>query len=255
MVKTQPGALWARPTSLLLATLLLVVLAFALAACDVGGTEPPPGPPGPPTAGPSPTPVPTETPITVTGSGAELYGQAHTAMQALKSYHFVTDSDLGRGATQHIEGDWVAPDRLRMTTVNKGAGTDGTQHTLRIGAEQWSRKSDAEAWAKAAAQAGSIGPDQTAGVLRYAATVDKTDDKALDGQTLLHMTFGLDPAKLAGSAAGISRGDGELWIDKTSKNIVQMQLNYTSSVTGAKGEAHSVMRLSKFDSAVEIAHP
>src|SRR5881392_775248 len=83
--------------------LLLVALAGLLAACEGEPTPVPQGPPGPQ---PSPTIAPTETPISVTGSGAEAYQAAHDALLRLTSYHFVIDTDLGRGATQHIEGNW-----------------------------------------------------------------------------------------------------------------------------------------------------
>jgi hypothetical protein len=238
----------------LLGLVMLLGLALVLVACEDQATALP-GPPGPPTAGPSPTVAPTETPVSVTGSGAELYNQAHAAMNTLKSYHFVTDTTLGRGATQRIEGDWAAPNKLKMTVVNKGAGTDGTQHILRIGPQQWTRKTDAEAWATTPAQTGSLSPDQTAGLLRYAASLDKTDDVTLDNQPMQHLTFTLDPAKLAGSAAGMSQGDGELWIDPANHWITQMLINYTSNVIGARGESVSTMRLSAFNAGVEINAP
>src|SRR4051794_13964266 len=86
----------------------LAVLALAVAACDPG-TAAPAGPPGPVTPAPTATLAPTETPISIGGTGGELYQQAHTAMTLLKSYQFVSDTDLGKADSQHIDGVWVAP--------------------------------------------------------------------------------------------------------------------------------------------------
>jgi hypothetical protein len=132
-----------------------------------------------------------------------------------------------------------------MTVVNQGAGTDSTQYILRIGLEQWTRKTEADAWQKSPNTTVSLSPDQAAGILRYAASIEAAPDG--------HLTFTLDPARL-GSGAGIARGDGELWLD-SGKRIMKMILNFTSGVTGAIGEARSTLQLSDFDKPVEIARP
>jgi hypothetical protein len=231
---------------------LLAVLTLAAAACDT--SDPTPAPIGPGAAVPTATPAPTETAVSVTGSGAELYKQAHDAMLALKSYHFVSDTDLGHGATQHVDGDWGSPNRLRMTLVNKGTGQDGTQYIVRIGKEQWTRPTESAAWtAVQNAPAVSVGPDQAAGILATAQSVEKTDDTTLNGTPAYHLTFQLG----ANPNEGIGSGSGELWIAQDTHYIVQMKLLFTTGVKGARGEANSTLVLSKFNELDPntIAHP
>src|SRR5436309_14739447 len=64
--------------------LLLLALAGLLAACEAEVTPTPgtQGPPGPP---PTATIAPTETPISVSGTGAAAYYQAHAALLSLTS--------------------------------------------------------------------------------------------------------------------------------------------------------------------------
>ena len=88
-------------------------------------------------------------------------------MRQPETYHFVSDTDLGKAATQHIEGDWAAHNRIRMTVTNKGGGFDGAQQIIRIGTEEWTRPNETAGWrAVPNAPAVVTGPDQVVGILR-----------------------------------------------------------------------------------------
>jgi hypothetical protein len=233
---------------------LLVLLALGVAAC---GDQPTAGPIGPQPAAPTATAGPTETPVAVSGAGAETYRKTQAAMRQLTSYHFVSDTDLGKNATQHIEGDWAAPNRIRMTVVNKGGGFDGTQQIVRIGPEQWTRPNETVGWSPVSnAPAVVTGPDQVDGVVRYAQSVDQTPDVTLDGQPAHHLTFTLDAARLAADPnVGLARGEGELWSDPATDRILQVRMSYTSSVQAARGTATTTMKFSDFNKQVDIPHP
>jgi outer membrane lipoprotein-sorting protein len=242
-----------RPSYLAIAA-LLVVVALGVAACS---DQPTAGPIGPQPAAPTATAGPTETAVPVTGAGAETYRQTQGAMRQLTSYHFVSDTDLGKAATQHIEGDWAAPNRIRMTVTNKGGGFDGTQQIVRIGAEEWTRPNETTNWSAVSnAPAVVTGPDQVDGILRYAQSVDQGADVTLDGQAAHHLTFTLDQAKLAADTnIGLAKGEGELWVDTATSHILQVKLTFTSSVQAARGSATTTMKFSDFNKAVDIPHP
>jgi hypothetical protein len=236
---------------------VLLALALALAACDDGTG--PIGPVGPGTPVPTVTPAPTETPVSIGGTGAELYQQAHAAMMGRKSYRFVNDTDLGRGATQHIEGVWVAPHTISMVVVTTGTTGAGTQYICRVADRHWVRPNEADAWAAVnPAPRAATSPDQVAAILRFAQSLDLVGNEPLtrDGQTVnaTHLKFILDAGRLAAANIGIAKGSGDLWIDPTSKHILQMKLTFTSSVQAARGEATSTLTLSKFDDPSNTAN-
>ena len=236
--------------------LLLLGVAALLAACE-GEPTPAIGPVGPSTPVPTATAVPTGTPVAISGPGADIYAAGHAAMVQLTSYHFTTDSDLGRGVTQHIEGDWAAPNKVRMTVTTKGGGQDGTQQIVRIGTAEWTRRTDADAWAAMQnPPPAETAPDQIAGLLRYG-LLESSEETTLNNQAVYHLTFTLDPARLvtASPSTGISKGNGELWIAKDTHYIVQIKLVFTSTVTAARGAATSVMKLAQFNSPVDIPQP
>jgi hypothetical protein len=245
------GALWA-PQSAIVA--LLVVLALGVAACDA---EPTPAPIGPQPAAPTATAGPTATPVPVTGAGADAYRKTQAAMRQLTSYHFVSDTDLGKAATQHIEGDWAAPNRIRMTVVNKGGGFDGTQQIVRIGLEEWTRPNETVGWSAVSnAPAVVTGADQVDGIIRFAQSVDQTADVTLDGQPAHHLTFTLDAARLAADPnVGLAQGQGELWTDVATDRLLQAKMSYTSSVQAARGTATTTIKFSDFDKPVDIPQP
>ena len=229
---------------------VLLALAALLAACDDGSA--PIGPVAPGTPLPTAPPAPTETPISVGGTGAELYQQAHTAMMGLTSYRFVNDTDLGRGATSHSEGTWVAPHAVSLVVVTTGTTSAGTQYICRVGDRHWTRPNEAAAWtAVNPAPPASTSPDQVASILRFAQSLDLVGNETLtlDGESVntTRMKFTLDAGRLTGANIGIAGGSGELWIDPTSKYIRQMKLTFTSSVQAAQGQATSTLTLSKFN--------
>ena len=235
---------------------VLLALAGLLAACDDGSA--PQGPQGPGTPMPTVTPAPTETPISIGGTGAELYQQAHTAMMGLTSYRFVNDTDLGRSAKQHSEGVWIAPHTISMLVVTTGTTGAGTQYICRVADRHWVRATEAAAWTAAnpPPRAGTS-PDQVAAILRFAQSLDLVGNETLtiEGQTVnaTRMTFTLDAGRLTTANIGIAGGKGDLWIDPTSKYIVQMKLTFTSSVQAASGEATSTLTFSKFNDPANTA--
>jgi hypothetical protein len=241
-----------RPQSAVIA--LLVVLALGVAACD---GEPTAAPIGPQPAAPTATAGPTTTPVPVTGAGADAYRKMQAAIRQLTSYHFVSDTDLGKAATQHIEGDWAAPNRIRMTVVNKGGGFDGTQQIVRIGAEEWTRPNETVGWSPVSnAPAVVTGADQVDGIIRYAQSVDQGEDVTLDGQAVHHLTFTLDTARLSADPnVGLAQGQGELWTDVATDRLLQAKMSYTSSVQAARGTATTTIKFSDFDKPVDIPHP
>lgn len=235
---------------------VVLALGLLLAACDDGST--PIGPQAPGTPLPTATPAPTETPISVRGTGAELYQQAHTMMMSLKSYRFVNDTDLGRGATQHTEGVWIAPHTVSLVVVTTGTTGAGTQYICRVADQHWVRPNEASAWTAAnPPPRAATSPDQVAAILRFAQSLELAGNESLtiDNQTVnaAHMTFTLDAGQLATANIGIAGGKGELWIDSASKHIVQMKLTFTSSVQAASGEATSTLILSKFNDPTNTA--
>ncbi len=234
---------------------VLVLLALGLAACTTG--DPTAGPIGPQPAAPTATAGPTETAVPVSGAGADTYRKSQAAMRLLKSYHFITATDLGKGATQQIEGDWATPNRIRMTVVTKGGGFDGTQQIVRLGPEEWTRPNETVGWTVVSnAPAVVTGPDQVDGIMSYAQAVNQTEDVTLNGSPAHHLTFTLDAAKLAANPnVGLAKGEGELWIDPATDRVLQVVLNFTSSVQAARGSATTTMKFSDFDKAVDIPHP
>jgi outer membrane lipoprotein-sorting protein len=244
-----------------IAVTLSVIAAFALYGCGNDATPTP-------TTSTAPSDTSASTPATssgntntgnaggLTGSGADLLNKAQQSMKDVKSYHFSMNMEQSdSGTTLAGEGDYMAPDSLRMQ-ISGVAGMTGTIETIIIGEDMYVKQPDGDQYMALTGVMGAGGMgglsalqdlNSSMSLAQLAEGADLVGDETIDGVETAHVSFVYDvdkAMKAAGEAMGGAVGEvmtnttstnekakADIWVEKNTGYIKKFA--YTSKTPGA----------------------
>lgn len=272
---------------------LVLVMSLGLVGCGAPETTPTPiaptDTPAPPTPTatltpipPSPTntltPLPTATPTNVVFGPTEpqvsadvldMLTKAGIAARGLTSYHFTIESAASRttGAVEvKGEGDYVAPDKRRLTMQLGGSTND----IIIIGQDLYFRGAGARQYVAlggASNPLGGLGAASTGqdpfSIVRSITSAEVVGDEQLDGVNTTHIKYTYDVDRAASTAYETSgtpvtittpgvlgTASGEMWIEKGT-NYVRKIVIMPTTTPGATGTASATtITLSRFNEPV-----
>jgi hypothetical protein len=248
-----------------------LALAGAIAACDSNVAPTPAGPRPTPTAtpppGPTATPVPpTDTPVPtptegpvrtpVGGAAGPEFGVALAAMDAVPSYRYRLNLDLGAAATRYSlvgSGEYQAPDRW-IGTFNTNGFSAGV---LTIGPDTYVRSYGV--WTKGPPDA-TLFPmgappavGRVVGLLTYAADAGLVGEgtELLGDVPARHFRFRLRPP--VGPTPDLAATGGELWTDPETHLFRHLLLNLGLPDSPAGGTLQ--MDFTDYGAAIQLTPP
>lgn len=233
--------------------LLLLALPLALAACR---------------AAPEPEPTPTPTPDMVVAQSAARLAE-------LTGFHFVLETSgpptyLDPGQTlalRRLEGDFVAPDRVRAVVRVAVPGLVTEVSVIGIGERQWQTNVLTGAWEELPPTWGfnpAVLFDAAVGLPAILAQdlsdVALAEPETIDGVRLVVITAVVNPQRLATMSGGIIGTQPmtepitvQLWLDGSTYNLHRLIL--TEPVPDAPEPRRWQVDFSRFDQTVTIEPP
>ena len=166
----------------------------------------------------------TPTVDTVQSEALELIRRASETMRSLKSYHFVELDMPGSRDGGRIEGDFVAPDRLRTITKNKPTETS----VIAIGKDCYAKQQGNSTYESVYQPIvfGCKPPHEdllpTIAALK---SVEILDEEIIEGVETSHFRYVFDSASAQGTTPGmLGESAGHIWIEVRTGYIRQHEL-------------------------------
>jgi outer membrane lipoprotein-sorting protein len=175
-------------------------------------------------------------------------------MKGVKSYHLVLKTSAA-GAETTGEGDFVLPDKARLTVTSPA----GQTQVIIVGGDGYTQVPGSDAYYKVpGAGAGFLqGTSTTASLADVATDATIVGDETLDGVDTTHIkfTYSLDKATDAAAQAmgqtvtpstGQGEATAEVWVEKSTNFIHQ----FTSTSTVAGTPSTTTVTFTKFNEDV-----
>jgi len=188
-------------------------------------------------------------------SPTELLQKASTNLKDAKTAHidgtgsFAINAGLSISFDFKLNGDVEMPDKSRLATQMSLLGQSLSVDTITIGGRTFSKGLTGSGWTESAAndpQGAVLDPlGQTD--LSAVTTVTEVDRPQVDGRTTRHLSYTIDPSKLAekmktsqsGTTPTVNvsgaTGKGEIWVRTDDNQIVRQLVNLSVDMAGDLG--------------------
>jgi len=187
-------------------------------------------------------------------SPSELLQKASANLTKAKTAHidgtgsFAISSGLSISFDFKLNGDAEMPDKSRLTTQMSLLGQSLSVDTITIGGRTFSKGLMGGDWTQSEANdpQGAVLDPLGQADLSSVATVTEVDRPEIDGRKTRHLSYVIDPSKLAEKMRGSSAttpslnvagatGKGEVWIRMDDSQIVRQLVKLSLDVDGGLG--------------------
>jgi outer membrane lipoprotein-sorting protein len=184
----------------------------------------------------------------VSGSADDILRQSGQVMSGVKSYHIILKTEAA-GISTSGEGDFVLPDKARMTM---DSGAAGKTQLIVIGNTIYTQVPGSDAYIELPGTSSPLGAaSDPAALANLAQNATVVGDETVDGVNTTHITFSYDANKSLESAGVTPTTDlgtvnADIWVEKSTGYIRQ----FKTASTLAGNQTSTQVNYSKFNEDV-----